>query len=118
MLLTTGCSERDVMEFTLEQSLSIALKLQCEEDPECLAALEAQLAGCIQQNEDLDALIAAGGSDDELSRRIGEDIAGCIVDEHGESFFRRTTSDIERELSGPQAPPPQVDVTVPAVIPR
>ena len=106
------------MEFTLEQSLSIALKLQCEEDPDCLAALDAQLEGCILQNEELDALIAAGGSDDALSRRVGEDIAGCIVDEHGESYFSRETYDIDDAVSDPLEAPPQADVTVPAVIPR
>lgn len=114
-LIASACSEREMMEFTLEQSLSIALKGQCDDDPQCLAAIETQLQHCIASNRDLDDLIKAGGQDQDLNRRISLDIARCIVDAQGNSYFFANTDLTEQDY--PDEPREQTADT-PAIIPR
>ena len=86
-MLLAGCSERDVFTFTFEQSLDILLKTQCDDDDACIDAVDAQLGACIENNPDIDALVAAGGANDELSDRGANDITRCIVDDQGEPYF-------------------------------
>ncbi len=102
------------MEFTLEQSLSIALKGQCDGEPQCLAAIKAQLQPCIERNPDLEALIAAGGQDDDLNRRVSIDIARCIVDADGNPYFFAHTDMAEAPFAGE---PRQPSADTPAIIP-
>ncbi len=113
--LASACSEREIMAFTLEQSLSIALKGQCDEDPQCLAAIESQLRPCIDGNPDIEALVKAGGQDEDLTRRVSLDIARCIVDAQGNSYFFAHTEITYEEQ--PDEPQEQID-DPPTIIPR
>ncbi len=101
------------MEFTLEQSLKLALEGQCDDAPPCLEALEAQLGPCIRSNKDIDAVVASAGRNEELSQKVAIDVASCIVDEDGNPYFFAGLDNIE--YAGDQ---PDTAAAPATVIPR
>ncbi len=107
------------MVFTLSQTLKLALNAQCEDDQACIDAVAAQLEPCLENNKDIDALVKAGGADDELTNQVVQDLTACIVDENGEPYFRGSTGyddDVfEEEYSQgePLTPPPASSTTIP-----
>ena len=86
-LFLFGCSEDAVERFAFEKTLKFGLTKNCDEDKECVAAVEEQLPSCIEKGDYKAVLRAPREQEDAENARFSRFLFSCIVDKNGDPFF-------------------------------
>ena len=103
LLLLAGCSGERVEEFAFRKTMEYQLKNKCEEqDPECAAAIEAQIVQCMQDS-DWKRFLDSDEDEEELLR-FTRAFFPCFKDPRGNPYFGLGQVRLERS---PAASPEQ-----------
>ena len=76
-LFLFGCSEDAVERFAFEKTLKYGLTKNCDEDKECVAAVEMQLPSCIEKGDYKAVLRASGEKEAAEQERFSRLLFTC-----------------------------------------
>ena len=85
LLALGGCSQEQAEEFAFRKTMEFQLKDECEEDQDCITAVEEQIESCMQQSE-WRKYLNDSENEEELNRFIRV-FFPCFKDSNGNSYF-------------------------------